>query len=92
MANTGASPPELTCDICYLHYNRTNRQPLLLCQHSHLVCSECIREIRKKKQCPFCRTPLDLDHIRIAYPILRQLPADPQDPNARYRKEQPEFF
>lgn len=83
---------ELICDICYVHYNRTTRQPLIVCSHNHQVCSYCIRLIRKNKKCPFCRTPIDLAKIKIDYQTMSKLTPDPLLSNVRYQKEQPEYF
>ena len=74
---------DLICGICYLPFNTSTQLPLIACDNKHIVCSACIRPIRRNKKCPYCRLPLHQERLKIDYKTLDKIPQDPLKPNMR---------
>jgi len=54
------------CSICYNSYDFDKKKPLLICEKDHTICKMCLLAIRERLRCPFCRSAIHLDRIRVS--------------------------
>lgn len=51
------------CDICFNNYNRSDKQPVIICTMHHTICKECMTSLESKPNCPFCREHIKFDKV-----------------------------